>query len=127
MTVSLTAKEIIKITVFLPTNFKPTGTIQKSIWKLINQLSSRNNSVHKTISNITIGEERKNAPKNIAKMFNSHFAKVGKNLASDIPPSAVEPEVYVVPTETTFSLKPPTVNTVYRYDASSSDLFSKLG
>jgi hypothetical protein len=30
---------------------------------------------------------------------------VGENLASDIPPSTVEPDVYVVPTETTFSMK----------------------
>ena len=39
---------------------------------------------------------------------------MGENLASDIPPSTVEPDVYVVPTETTFSMKSLTVYAVYK-------------
>jgi hypothetical protein len=52
-----------------------------------------------------VGEETIYTPKQIAETFNSHFASVGENLASDIPPSTVEPDVYVVPAETTFSMK----------------------
>ena len=39
---------------------------------------------------------------------------MGEKLASDIPPSPVEPEIYVEPAETTFSMKSPSVNAVYK-------------
>ena len=39
---------------------------------------------------------------------------MGDKLAFDIPLSAVEPDVYVVPAETTFSIKSPNINAVYR-------------
>ena len=80
-----------------------------------NQLNSRNASSYKTISNIKVGEETIYTPKQIAETFNSHFASVGENLASDIPPSTVEPDVYVVPAETTFSMKSLTVYFIYYY------------
>ena len=86
----------------------------KTTWKLINELNSRNISSHKSISNIKVGEETINTPKDIAETFNNHFASVGEKLAFDIPLSAVEPGVYVVPAETTFSIKSPNINAVYR-------------
>ena len=86
----------------------------KTTWKLINELNSRNVSSHKSISNIKVGEETINTPKDIAETFNNHFASVGEKLAYDTPLSAVEPDVYVVPAETTFSLKSPNINAVYR-------------
>ena len=86
----------------------------KTTWKLINELNSRNVSSHKSISNIKVGEESINTPKEIAETFNHHFASVGEKLAFDIPLSAVEPDVYVVPAETTFSIKSPNINAVYR-------------
>jgi hypothetical protein len=61
-----------------------------------------------------VGEGTINTPIEIAETFNSHFASVGENLASDIPPSTVEPDVYVVPAETTFSMKFLTVYAVYK-------------
>jgi hypothetical protein len=61
-----------------------------------------------------VGEETINTPKEIAETFNSHFASVGENLASDIPLSTVKPDVYVVPAETTFSMKSLTVYAVYK-------------
>ena len=85
----------------------------KTTWKLINELNSRNVSSHKSISNIKVGEETINTPKDIAETFNNHYASVGEKLAFDIPLSAVEPDVYVVPTETTFSIKSPNINAVY--------------
>ena len=86
----------------------------KTTWKLINELNSRNVSSHKSILNIKVGEETINTPKDIAETFNHHFASVGEKLAFDIPLSAVEPDVYVVPAETTFSIKSPNINAVYR-------------
>jgi hypothetical protein len=47
--------------------------------KLINELNSRNASSYKTISNIKVGEETIDTPKEIAETFNSHFASVGEN------------------------------------------------
>ena len=61
-----------------------------------------------------MGEETIYTPKQVAETFNSHFASVGGNLAFDIPPSTVEPDVYVVPAETTFSMKSLTVYAVYK-------------
>ena len=39
---------------------------------------------------------------------------MGEKLASDIPPSAVEPDIHVEPAEITFSIKSPTINAVYK-------------
>jgi retron-type reverse transcriptase len=61
-----------------------------------------------------VGVETIYTLKEIAETFNSHFASLGENLASDIPPSTVEPDVYVVPAETTFSMKSFTVYAVYK-------------
>ena len=59
-------------------------------------------------------DETINSPKDIAETFNNHFASVGENLASEIPPSSVEPDAYVVPAKTTFSVKLPTLSAVYK-------------
>ena len=51
----------------------------------------------------------------MAEIFNFHFASVGEKLASDIPPSSVElADIYVEPAGTTFSMKSPSVNAVYK-------------
>ena len=86
----------------------------KSTWKLINELNPRNASSHKTIPNIKVGEETTNRAEGITEIFNLHFASVGEKLASDIPPSAAEPDIYVKPAETTFSMKSSSVNAVYK-------------
>ena len=99
---------------YFKVNLEANKKNPKSTWKRINELNSRNASSYKTISNIKVGEETKYTPKQIAETFNSHFASVGENLASDIPPSTVEPDVYVVPAETTFSMKSLTVYAVYK-------------
>mgnify|MGYP002804033716 FL=1 len=61
-----------------------------------------------------MGEETLSTSKDIAETFNHHFASVGKKLAFDIPLSVVEPDVYLVPAETTFSIKSPNINAVSR-------------
>ncbi len=99
---------------YFPDNLEANKKNPKSTWKLINELNSRNTFSHKTISNIKVGEEIINIPKDIAETFNSHFASVGEKLAFDIPPSAVKPEVYVEPAQTIFSMRSPTVNAVFK-------------
>ena len=39
---------------------------------------------------------------------------MGENLTSEIPPSSVGPDAYVVPAKTTFSVKLPTLSAVYK-------------
>ena len=43
----------------------------------------------------------------MAEGFNDFFATIGSNLASEIQPSTIEPEFYLQPTDTIFSVKPP--------------------
>ena len=50
----------------------------------------------------------------MAEVFNDFFATIGSNLASEIQPSTIEPEFYLQPTDTIFSLKPPSASTVCR-------------
>ena len=49
----------------------------------------------------------------MAEAFNNYFSGVSKNLADEIPLPENEPEAYLEPTDTTFSLKSPSINTVY--------------
>ena len=53
-------------------------------------------------------------PIEIAEAFNNYLSTVGSNLASDIPLTEYGPEYYLEPTHSIFSLKPPTVETVYK-------------
>ena len=86
----------------------------ETTWKLINELNFRNVSSHKSNSNIKVGEEIINTPRDVAETFNNHFASLGEKLASDVPISTVEPDVYIVPVETTFLINYPSMNAVYR-------------
>ena len=49
----------------------------------------------------------------IAEQFNLYFSNNGKDLATEIPPTDVEPECYLKPSTETFSLKNPTVGEVH--------------
>ena len=46
----------------------------------------------------------------MAEVFNDYFATIGSNLGSEIQPSSTEPEFYLQPTDTIFSLKTPGAN-----------------
>ena len=50
----------------------------------------------------------------MVEVFNDYFATNGSNLASEIQPSSTEPEFYLQPTATIFSLKAPSASTVCR-------------
>ena len=57
----------------------------KKTWNLINELSSRNVSKTKKITQLYFEEREITAPEEIAETFNSYFSGIGEKLASDIP------------------------------------------
>ena len=85
----------------------------KKTWKIINEVSSKHLSKTKKILEIGTGEKVITSPIEIAEAFNHYFSTVGSNLTSDIPLTEYCPEYYLEPTHSIFSLKPPTVETVY--------------
>ncbi|XP_068713190.1 uncharacterized protein [Montipora foliosa] len=92
---------------------------KKKTWNLIYELSSRRSNKAGNISEIKIAEQIATEPLEIAEELNLHFSNIGERLASKIPASDIEPETYLTPTETSFSLKAPSLNVVY-------NLLSKL-
>ena len=86
----------------------------KKTWKIINEISSKHLSTPKELSEKRTGEQVITSPTKIAEAFNNYFSTVGSNLASDIPLTEYRPEYYLEPTHSIFSLKPPTVDTVYK-------------
>ena len=86
----------------------------KKTWKIINEVSSKHLSKTKKLSEIRMGKQVITSPTEIAEAFNNYFSTVGSNLASDIPLTEYGPEYYLEPTRNIFSLKTPTVDTVYK-------------
>ena len=86
----------------------------KVTWKLINELNCRNVSNHKSITNIKVGEEIINTPEDMAETFNNHFASIGEKLALDNTRMCCRTRRMFLPAETTFSIKLPNINAVYR-------------
>ena len=50
----------------------------------------------------------------MAEAFNKFFTTISLNLACEIPPTNVEPESYLQPTDKAFTLKAPNVLTVFK-------------
>ena len=95
-------------------NFEINKSNSKETWNLINQLSSRSSKKSVNISEIKTGTNVINTPTELAETFNLHFSTVGKKLAAEIPNENMEPEAYMQRTQHRFSLKAPTVSTVYK-------------
>ena len=101
-------------TSYFTTNLDLRKGNMKKTWKIINEVSSEHLSKTKKISEIRTGEKVITLPIRMAEAFNNYFSTVGSNLASDIPLTEYGPEYYLEPTHSIFSLKPPTVETVYK-------------
>ena len=86
----------------------------RKTWKLIDDLCSRKCGRIRNISEIKVNNEPISSAAEMAEVFNDFFATIGSNLASEIQPSTIEPEFYLQPTNTVFSLKPPSASTVCR-------------
>jgi hypothetical protein len=70
----------------------------------------------KRISEINLGEQLDiTSPVEIAEAFNSYFSSVGDNLAAEKPYPDHDPNFYLKPSDKTFSLQTPTVDTVHRF------------
>ena len=87
----------------------------RKTWMLIGELSSRKCGRTRNISEIKVNNESINSAVEMAEVFNDYFATIGSNLASEIQPSTIEPEFYLQPTDTIFSLKAPGASTVCRF------------
>ena len=86
----------------------------RKTWKLIDDLTSHKNGRVRNISEIRVNNEPISSAVGMAEVFNDFFATIVSNLASEIQPSTIEPEFYLQPTDTIFSLKPSSASTVCR-------------
>ena len=66
----------------------------------------------RNISEIKVNNEPITSAVEMAEVLNDYFATIGSNLATEIQPSSTEPEFYLQPTDTIFSLKAPSASTV---------------
>ena len=78
----------------------------------INDLTSRHPNKERNIAEIKVVGQTKTESSEIAEELNLHFSSLDEKLASEIPPSNVEPNSYVEATITVFSLKDPPVSVV---------------
>ena len=62
------------------------------------------------ISEIAEQTETITEPLEITEELNLHFSTIGERLASEIPASDIEPETYLTPSETSFSLTAPSLD-----------------
>ena len=69
---------------------------------LINELNSRHHK-RKTIARIEIGDNKISSAADKAEAFNHHVAKIGHDLASEIPLVNTQPESFLVSANKTFS------------------------
>ena len=81
---------------------------------LIDELSSRKCRRARNILKIKVNNEPITSAVEMAEVLNDYFATIGSDLASEIQPSSTEPEFYLQPTDTSFSLKAPSASTVCR-------------
>jgi hypothetical protein len=107
-------------TSYFTTNLELHKGNMRKTWKLINEVSSKHSSKTKKLSEIRLGEQVITSPIEISEAFNNYFSTVGSNLASDIVLTENGPEYYLKPTNSMFSLKTPSVDTVYK-------LLTKIG
>ena len=95
-------------------NLEVNKMIPRKTWKLIDDLSSQKYGRVRNISEVKVNNESITSAAEMAEVFDDFFATIWSNLASEIQPSTIEPEFYLQPTDTTFSLKPPSPSTVCR-------------
>ena len=78
-------------------------------------MSSKNVCKTNRIAQLKIAGQEISTPGEIAETFNSYFSNIGEKLASEIPiPSEHEPNFDLKPTDKSFSLQAPQVDTVYQ-------------
>ena len=86
----------------------------RKTWILIDEQCSCKCRRARNILEIKVNNERITSAVEMAEVFNDSFATIASNLASKIQSSSTEPEFYLEPTDTIFSLKAPSASTVCR-------------
>jgi len=92
----------------------PVNQILGKKWHLINDSFSLHPNKVRKFSENKIGVQPITEPSAIAEELNLHFSNIGERLGSEIPSFNVEPESYIESTDTTFSMKAPTLNIVHK-------------
>ena len=100
---------------YVSDNLKANKGNSRKTWKVINELTSRNSGKSANILEITADNRIVSSPMDIAEAINEHFSNVAQVLAQDIPVVDVNPESYLEPTDSLFSLQIPSVNTVFSF------------
>ena len=99
---------------YVSDNLKANKGDSRKTWKVINELTSRNSGKSANILEIRADNRMVSNPVDIADTINAHFSNVAQVLAQDIPLVDVNPESYLEPTDSSFSLQIPSVSTVLR-------------
>ena len=84
----------------------------KEIWKIINQVTSRNTKTDNNVSSLKVGSQVITDSGYISHQLNKHFAEIGPKLASSLETSSKSYTDYVIPQTACFSLKPIESSTV---------------
>ena len=100
---------------YVSDNLKANKGNSRKTWKVINELTSRNSGKSANILEIKADNRIVSSPMDIAEAINEHFSNVAQVLAQDIPVVDVNPESYLEPTDSLFSLQIPSVNTVFSF------------
>ena len=100
---------------YVSDNLKANKGNSRKTWKVINELTSRNSGKSANILEIKADNRIVSSPMDIAEAINEHFSNVAQVLAPDIPVVDVNPESYLEPTDSLFSLQIPSVNTVFSF------------
>ena len=100
---------------YVSDNLKANKGNSRKTWKVINELTSRNSGKSANILEIKADNRIVSSPMDIAEAINEHFSNVAQVLAQDIPVVDVNPESYLEPTDSLFSLQIPSVNNVFSF------------
>ena len=79
----------------------------RKMWQLINNLTGRKTNKSSNIKELKVSDNTTSNPKEIADTFNEHFTSIGHKLADTIEQSSVSPDAYLIPSEKSFTIQPP--------------------
>ena len=96
---------------YVSDNLKANKGNSRKTWKVISELTSRNSGKSANILEIKADNRIVSSPMDLAEAINEHLSNAAQVLAQDIPVVDVNPESYLEPTDSFFSLQIPSVNT----------------
>jgi hypothetical protein len=97
---------------YFANNLEKYKNDQRKTWKLLNELTSKKPNSHSTVTQLKHNDKQITSSTEIANTFNTFFTKIGETLASSIQEDSNNPESYLKSSNTTFTLEPPSIETV---------------